>query len=70
MSAGPRIEIVTIFPELVEHFLKGSLLGQARREGVVDVRVTDLRAFSTDRHHTVDDAPFGGGDGMVLKCEP
>lgn len=70
MSAGPRIEIVTIFPELVEHFLSGSLLGQARRDGVVDVRVTDLRAFSTDRHHTVDDAPFGGGDGMVLKCEP
>jgi tRNA (guanine37-N1)-methyltransferase len=70
MSAGPRIEIVTIFPELVEHFLNGSLLGQARRDGVVDVRVTDLRAFSTDRHHTVDDAPFGGGDGMVLKCEP
>jgi tRNA (guanine37-N1)-methyltransferase len=70
MSAGPRIDIVTIFPDLVEHFLKGSLLGQARREGVVDVRVRDLRAFATDRHHTVDDAPFGGGDGMVLKCEP
>lgn len=70
MSAGPRIDIVTIFPELVEHFLAGSLLGQARADGVLDVTVTDLRAFSKDRHRTVDDAPFGGGDGMVLKCEP
>ena len=70
MSAGPRIDIVTIFPDLVEHFLKGSLLGQARRDGVLDVGVTDLRAYASDRHHTVDDAPFGGGDGMVLKCEP
>jgi tRNA (guanine37-N1)-methyltransferase len=70
MSAGPRIDVVTIFPELVEHFLSGSLLGQARRDGLLDVGVTDLRSFSGDRHHTVDDAPFGGGDGMVLKCEP
>jgi tRNA (guanine37-N1)-methyltransferase len=70
MSAGPRVDIVTIFPDLVEHFLKGSLLGQARKDGVLDVGVTDLRALSSDRHHTVDDAPYGGGDGMVLKCEP
>lgn len=70
MSAGPRIDIVTIFPELVEHFLTGSLLGQARSDGVLEVGVSDLRAYSSDRHHTVDDAPFGGGDGMVLKCEP
>jgi tRNA (guanine37-N1)-methyltransferase len=70
MSAGPRIDIVTIFPDLVEHFLKGSLLGQAQRDGVLDLAVTDLRAFASDRHHSVDDAPFGGGDGMVLKCEP
>ena len=70
MSAGPRIDIVTIFPDLVEHFLEGSLLGQARRDGLLDLGVTDLRAFASDRHHSVDDAPFGGGDGMVLKCEP
>ncbi len=68
--AGPRIDIVTIFPELVEHFLKGSLLGTARREGIVEVRVTDLRAYATDRQRSVDDEPYGGGDGMVLKCEP
>jgi tRNA (guanine37-N1)-methyltransferase len=70
MSAGPRIDVVTIFPALVEHFLSGSLLGQARREVRIDVRVTDLRGFATDRHHSVDDAPYGGGDGMVLRCEP
>ncbi len=68
--AGPRIDIVTIFPELVEHYLKGSLLGTARREGIVDVRVSDLRAHTTDRQRSVDDEPYGGGDGMVLKCEP
>ncbi|MCP4004618.1 MAG: tRNA (guanosine(37)-N1)-methyltransferase TrmD [bacterium] len=70
MPSGPRIEILTIFPELVESFLEGSLLGAARRSGVVDVRVSDLRTHATDRHRTVDDAPFGGGDGMVMKCEP
>lgn len=68
--SGPRIDVVTIFPELVEHFLAGSLLGQARSDGTVDVRVTDLRRFTSDRHHSVDDAPYGGGDGMVLRCEP
>jgi tRNA (guanine37-N1)-methyltransferase len=68
--SGPRIDVVTIFPELVEHFLSGSLLGQARRDGVLDVRVTDLRTFTTDRHHSVDDTPYGGGDGMVLRPEP
>ncbi len=67
---GPRIDVVTLFPELVESFLKGSLLGAARSKGVVDVRVTDLRAYASDRHRTVDDEPYGGGDGMVLRCEP
>jgi len=70
MAAGPRIDILTLFPEMVEGFLKGSLLGSARREGVLDVRVTDVRAFATDRYRTVDDEPYGGGDGMVLRCEP
>ncbi len=68
--AGPRIDILTIFPELVEPFLKGSLLGAAVRDGRFEVRVSDIRAYATDRHRTVDDAPYGGGDGMVLKCEP
>lgn len=68
--AGPRIRILTLFPDLVEPFLKGSVLGAARRDGRVDVRVTDIRAFADDPHRMVDDAPYGGGDGMVLKCEP
>jgi tRNA (guanine37-N1)-methyltransferase len=68
--SAPRIDVLTMFPELVEGFLAGSLLGAARREGLVEIRVGDLRAFATDRHRTLDDAPYGGGDGMVLKCEP
>ena len=65
-----RIDVLTIFPELVEPFLAGSLLGQAIRSGRLDVRVTDIRDYATDRHRSVDDAPYGGGDGMVLRCEP
>lgn len=68
--AAPRIDVLTMFPELVEGFLGGSLLGAARRDGLLDIRVGDLRAFAADRHRTLDDAPYGGGDGMVLKCEP
>jgi len=68
--SGPRIDVLTLFPELVAPFLEGSLLGAARRRGCLDVRVRDLRDFATDRHRTVDDAPYGGGDGMVLMCEP
>ncbi len=68
--AGPRIDVLTIFPELVEGLLEGSLLGAARRAGTIRVQVGDFRSFATDRHRTVDDAPYGGGDGMVLCCEP
>jgi tRNA (guanine37-N1)-methyltransferase len=67
---GPRIDVLTIFPELVEPFLKGSLLGAALRDGLFEVRVSDIRAYASDRHRTVDDAPYGGGDGMVLQCGP
>lgn len=65
-----RIDILTIFPEILEGPLKASLLGKAIEEGLLDVRVTDIRQFATDRHRTVDDAPYGGGAGMVMKCEP
>jgi len=68
--SGPVIDILTIFPELVEPFLKGSLLGAALRDGRFQVRVVDIRAYATDRHRSVDDTPYGGGDGMVMKCEP
>ena len=65
-----RIDVLTILPELVEAFASASLLGKARRDGVLDVRVHDLRDAATDVHRSVDDTPFGGGAGMVLRPEP
>ena len=60
----------TIFPEMVEDFADRSLLGRARARGLLDVRAHDLRSQTRDPHRTVDDAPFGGGAGMVLMPEP
>ena len=65
-----RIDIFTLFPQLVDNFCSESLLGRARNEKLVDVRSHDLREHTTDVHHSVDDAPFGGGAGMVLRAEP
>ena len=65
-----RIDIVTIFPEYFSGPLDAALLGKARAKGLLDIRVHDLRAHTTDRHRTVDDEPFGGGPGMVMKPEP
>ena len=65
-----RIDVFTIFPDLVDGFLAGSLIGKARRDGVLTVNVHDLRSAATDPHRSVDDAPFGGGAGMVLAPEP
>jgi tRNA (guanine37-N1)-methyltransferase len=65
-----RIDVFTILPSMVEAFAAQSLLGKARESGVLDVRVHDLRAAATDPHRSVDDAPFGGGAGMVLLAEP
>jgi len=65
-----RIDIVTIFPGLFEAFLEESLLGAARREGRVVVEAHDLRDFASGRHRVVDDAPYGGGPGMLMKPEP
>jgi len=64
-----RIDVVTIFPELVGA-LDVSLLGRARQAGLLDVRAVDLRDFTHDRHRTVDDTPYGGGAGMVMRPEP
>lgn len=64
-----RIDVVTIFPEYLEP-LNVSLVGKARARGQLDVRVHDLRQWTHDRHRTVDDTPFGGGPGMVMKPEP
>jgi tRNA (guanine37-N1)-methyltransferase len=65
-----RIDIVTIFPAMVEQALAAGIVGRAIERGTLAVRVHDLRAFTTDRHHVVDDVPYGGGPGMVLKPEP
>jgi tRNA (guanine37-N1)-methyltransferase len=65
-----RIDILTIFPAMVEAFASQSLLGRARARGLLDIRVHDLRERTTDVHRSVDDTPFGGGAGMVLKPEP
>jgi tRNA (guanine37-N1)-methyltransferase len=65
-----RIDLFTIFPDLLEQFCSGSLLGRARENGVVDLRVHDLRSAAQDPRRSVDDAPFGGGAGMVLAPGP
>ncbi|WP_394938340.1 tRNA (guanosine(37)-N1)-methyltransferase TrmD [Psychromicrobium sp. YIM B11713] len=64
-----RLDVVSIFPEYLAP-LELSLIGKARVDGLLDLRVHDLRDFTTDRHRTVDDTPYGGGAGMVMKPEP
>jgi tRNA (guanine37-N1)-methyltransferase len=64
-----RIDVVSIFPEYLAP-LELSLLGKARQDGLLDLRVHDLRDFTTDKHRSVDDTPYGGGAGMVMKPEP
>src|SRR5438105_4689076 len=64
------IDIVTIFPKMVEAPLAEGIVARAIARGIIDARVHDLREFTTDRHRVVDDVPFGGGPGMVLKPEP
>lgn len=65
-----RVDVFTIFPGIVEAFAGESLLGRARRGGLLDVRAHDLRDWTTDVHRSVDDTPFGGGAGMVMRPEP
>jgi len=65
-----RFDLVTIFPEFFAGPLDHGIVRRARETGIIDIRITDLREFTKDRHRTVDDRPFGGGEGMVLKPEP
>ena len=65
-----RVDIFTIFPDLVETMASASIIGRSRAAGTLDVRVHDLRMAATDRHRSVDDAPFGGGAGMVMMPQP
>src|SRR5512142_2655424 len=62
--------IVTIFPEFFRGPFEHGVVGKAREAGIVDIRVHDLRDWTFDRHRTVDDRPFGGGEGMLMKPEP
>jgi len=65
-----RIDILTLFPEMLAGPLQASLLGKALSDGRMEVALTNIRDFANDRHNTVDDSPYGGGAGMVMKCEP
>ncbi|TMI90624.1 MAG: tRNA (guanosine(37)-N1)-methyltransferase TrmD [Bacillati bacterium ANGP1] len=65
-----RVDVVTIFPEVFPGPLAVGVLGRARERGILDLRVWDLRDFTADRHRSVDDIPYGGGAGMVMKPEP
>lgn len=65
-----RFDILTLFPGMFESPFNASLLKKARDRGLVDIRITDIRDFATDRHRTADDYPYGGGSGMVMKIEP
>ena len=65
-----RIDVYTIFPDLVDGYAQGSILGRARATGAVDLRLRDLREHTADARRTVDDTPFGGGAGMVLAPGP
>ena len=65
-----RISIITIFPDMFPDFLEQGMVRVARERGVLEVEVVNLRDFTRDRHRTTDDAPFGGGVGMVMLAEP
>lgn len=65
-----KFDIITIFPEISESFLQNSLLAKAQKKRLVKIKAYDLRQFSIDKRNTVDDKPFGGGRGMVMKPEP
>jgi tRNA (guanine37-N1)-methyltransferase len=65
-----RVDIITLFPEICRVPLGESMMGRAQEGGALDLHIHDLRSWTQDRHHVVDDAPFGGGQGMVMKPEP
>jgi tRNA (guanine37-N1)-methyltransferase len=65
-----RFEVFTLFPELFPPYLQASILGKAQQAGLIEVGVHNIRDYATDKHKVTDDAPFGGGGGMVMKPEP
>ncbi len=65
-----KFDIITIFPQIFDSYFGESIIKRAREKGIIEIEAHDLRAFTTDKHKTVDDTPYGGGAGMVLKVEP
>jgi tRNA (guanine37-N1)-methyltransferase len=65
-----KIDLLTLFPAMAQGVLGESILGRAQRAGLVEIRMHQIRDYAKDKHHTVDDRPFGGGPGMVMKAEP
>src|SRR5216110_3553010 len=65
-----RVDIITIFPDYFREAFDFGIIRRARAAELVEIKAHDLRSWTTDKHHVVDDRPFGGGDGMVLKPEP
>ena len=65
-----RIDVITLFPEILRAALQESILGRAQEAGLVEIHLHQLRDYALDKHRTVDEKPYGGGPGMLLKCEP
>ncbi len=65
-----QCDIITIFPDVIDVYMRSSIMGRAQKNNVVTIRAHDLRAYTDDKHHTVDDTPYGGSAGMILKVEP
>ena len=65
-----RIDIMTLFPDFVDHILSESIIGRARTKGILDIRTWQIRDYSRDKHRRVDDTPYGGGRGMLMAAPP
>ena len=65
-----KINVLTLFPEMFTAVTESSILGKAAEKGILDINLINIRDFSKDRHNKADDAPYGGGGGMVMFCQP
>src|SRR3989344_7192861 len=65
-----KFNILTIFPKIFDSYISESIIKRAREKGLIEIKVHNIRDYTTDKHHKVDDKPYGGGPGMVLKIEP
>ncbi len=65
-----RFDVLTIFPDIIHHYAAASILGRGQKAGAIDIRAHSVRDYSSDKHHRVDDTPYGGGAGMVIQVQP